>query len=72
VDPKALLETGVAAVAPDWTAAEWSATARPYDRAPAGQVLGQNFWIALSTAGEVLQLASGRATRGAPGAAAVP
>jgi signal transduction histidine kinase len=53
VDPKTLLdslETGVAAVAPDWTITEWSATAARITGLPADRVLGQNFWIAFSTA----------------------
>ena len=53
MDAKALLDSldvGVAAIAPDWTIAEWSAGATRVTGLPASQTRGHNFWIAFSSA----------------------
>src|SRR5256886_5359173 len=53
MDAKALLDSldvGVAAVAPDWTIAEWSAGASRVTGLPASQAQGRNFWMAFSAA----------------------
>src|SRR2546430_14570305 len=53
MDARALLDSldvGVAAVAPDWTIAEWSAGAARGTGLPASQAQGRNFWIAFSAA----------------------
>ena len=53
MDARALLDSldvGVAAVAPDWTIAEWSAGASRVTGLPASQAHGRNFWIAFSAA----------------------
>ncbi len=43
------LDAGVAAIAPDWTIAEWSFAAARLTGLPADRVLGQNFWVASPT-----------------------
>jgi len=43
------LDAGVAAIAPDWTIAEWSFAAARLTGLPADRVLGQNFWVACPT-----------------------
>ena len=53
MDAKELLDSldvGVAAVAPDWTIAEWSAGAARVTGVAASQAQGRNFWIAFSAA----------------------
>jgi signal transduction histidine kinase/CheY-like chemotaxis protein len=53
MDAQALLDSldvGVAAVAPDWTIAEWSAGAARVTGLAASQVQGRNFWIAFAAA----------------------
>src|SRR2546425_5661231 len=44
------LDAGVAAIAPDWTVAEWSFAAARITGLPADRVLGQNLWVAFPTA----------------------
>ena len=41
------LDLGVAAVAPDWTIAAWSAGAARITALPPDRVLGRSFWCAL-------------------------
>jgi len=53
MDAKELLDSldvGVAAVAPDWTIAEWSAGAARVTGLAASQAQGRNFWVAFSAA----------------------
>src|SRR6266849_2410262 len=53
MDPRVLLDsldTGVAAIAPDWTVAAWSLAAARITGLPAERVLGQNLGVALPTA----------------------
>jgi signal transduction histidine kinase len=44
------LDVGVVAIAPDWTIAEWSASAARITGLPSDRVLGHNFWVAFPTA----------------------
>src|SRR6266487_2742605 len=44
------LEHGVAAIAPDWTIAAWTATAARITGLPAERVLGRSFWVAFPAA----------------------
>jgi PAS domain-containing protein len=44
------LDVGLAAIAPDWTIAEWSAPAARLTGLPVERVVGQNFWTAFPTA----------------------
>ncbi len=44
------LDSGVVAIAPDWTIAAWSAGAARITGLPAERVLGQTFWVAFPAA----------------------
>jgi signal transduction histidine kinase/ActR/RegA family two-component response regulator len=53
MDAKALLDSldvGVAAIAPDWTIVEWTASAARITGVPADRALGQGFWVAFPSA----------------------
>ena len=53
MDARALLDSldvGVAAIAPDWTVAVWSASAARITSLPTDRVLGKNFWVAFPNA----------------------